>query len=111
MMAAIASSACTPHALEPAGSPSQTDRVEPPTMLRGDVPRITGMEEMDAKIEVLIDANGEPVMSTLKITGRVGGNGRFALESWIRDAAFLPAKRGGTPVAGLFTMQLRRTVR
>ena len=80
-------------------------------MLRGSLPDVRGRDEYDAKIEVMIDANGYPVMNTLRITGQVGGSARFAIESWIREAAFIPGKRDGTPVAMLFVTGIRRTVR
>ena len=113
IMLAVSATACSANSsssdsLAPAPAVKRV-RIEPPRLLRGEQPRIR--EEYDAKIEVMIDKNGEPDMQSLKISGRVGGSARLALESWIQYSSFVPARRDGVPVAGLFVMRMTQTIR
>jgi hypothetical protein len=85
-------------------------RITPPKMMRGDPIRMRTPESFSAKIEVRIDADGEPDMQTLKISGMVGGNARQAITEWIEHSSFEPAKQGGSNIPGIFMMQMKISV-
>ncbi len=62
--AAVLAAGCAskPAGENPAERPA---RIIPPTMIRGPVPEFRQPEPIDAKLEVLVDVNGDPVMNTL----------------------------------------------
>ena len=86
------------------------ERDEPPRMLqRGRPPELriysipaSGRAPIRLQIEVLIDSYGQPDMRTLKLTGIGAAENRDAIERWIEQATFRPARRGGQPVPGTY---------
>jgi hypothetical protein len=80
-------------------------------MIRGPVPDFRGrFDPIDTKLEVMIDANGDPVMNTLKFTGTISGASRDAVRDWIQRSRFRPALQGKTPVAAVYTTEIKTTV-
>lgn len=53
-------------------------------------------------IRVMVDAQGRPDLTTLRVTGLGAAENRTAIEQWINGATFRPAMRNGQPVSGLF---------
>lgn len=103
----LASSGCA----HPATSADATEtpkaaRIQPPRMLRGDNPRLRSPGRVDAKIEVIVRADGQPDMTTLMITGSMSGGVRSELREWIQQSQFEPARQGGIAVPALFKMGL-----
>jgi hypothetical protein len=89
----------------------RTARITPPSMIRGPVPDFRGrFDPIDTKLEVMIDANGDPVMNTLKFTGTISGASRDAVRDWIQRSRFRPALQGKTPVAAVYTTEIKTTV-
>ena len=100
------------NATVPAAQPAQ--REEPPRLLqRGAPPELriysipaSGRAPIRLRIEVLIDRHGQPDMKTLKVTGPGAAENRVAIERWIEQALFRPARRGGQPVEGTYRTSL-----
>ncbi len=90
-----------------ASDTSTTPRIEPPKMMRGDGPRLRSTGAFDARIEVVIDADGQPRMNTLHITGLTNEILRQDIEQWIAQSAFEPAKKDGVPVSGVIKIAVR----
>jgi hypothetical protein len=97
-------------------------RLEPPKMMSGSrapelriPPANTGRSPIRVAIEVLIDDEGRPDMSTFKATGAGAAENRAALERWIEQAVFRPAQLRGEPTPAIFRtsveFRLRRVVR
>src|SRR5690606_14880106 len=91
------------------GSATASARIEPPRLLRGNPPElrlppgsVNRPDPLRITIEVLVAANGEPDMRTLRVTGRGASENREAIASWIRSAAFQPARQAGEPVAAVY---------
>jgi hypothetical protein len=102
----LVAAACA-HANGASTAPKR-DRVDPPTMQRGPAPETRG--EMSATYEVMVDATGRADMSTLRLSGALSATNRAALERWIADARFTPARLNGHPVAGLYKGGLKTRV-
>jgi hypothetical protein len=103
----LASAACAhPSTSADTSIAPKAAAIQPPKMLRGDMPRLRSPGKFDAKIEVLISANGEPDMTTLQITGSMGGDVRSELRDWIHQSQFEPARQGGLAVPAVFKMGL-----
>jgi hypothetical protein len=84
-------------------------RITPPEQLRtGPSPQIR--EEVDLRIEVLVDADGQPDMKTLKVTGKGAGSSHAAIEDWIQSSTFKPAMQNGHPVAAVFRSGLKSRI-
>ena len=107
------------NAAEPASAAEPADRVEPPRMVqRGEMPDLriynipaSGRAALRLQIEVLIDSRGQPDMKTLKITGPGSPENRMAIERWIAQAMFQPARRNGVPVSGIYRTSLAVRIR
>jgi hypothetical protein len=79
----------------------KTGRITPPQQLRaGPPPEIR--EVVDLRYEVMVDAQGQPDLSTLKVTGKGSGTARNAIEDWIRNSTFKPGMLNGQPVPALY---------
>jgi hypothetical protein len=105
-----------------AGSSGQgSDAVLPPQMVSRTPPpalRITtppmassGRPQVRVDIEVMIDADGRPDMSTFKVTGFGASENQDALRRWIEEASFQPARRGDHTLPGLYRSHLEVEVR
>jgi ABC-type phosphate transport system substrate-binding protein len=81
--------------------PGKSGKITPPQQLRAG-PRPEIREEVDLRYEVLVDAEGQPDMSTLKVTGKGSSSVRGAIEEWIRSSVFKPGMQDGHPVAALY---------
>jgi hypothetical protein len=82
-------------------SSASKDHVTPPVRLTtGTAPLIR--EEVRVTIEVLVDADGNPDMRTLKVMGKGAGSAHAAIEDWIRGSAFTPGKRNGVAVPAVY---------
>jgi len=62
----------------------------------------SGMSPLDARVQVLVGADGKPDLRTLKITGTANSQARAAIERWVALAPFAPAVRDGQPVPSLY---------
>jgi len=84
-------------------------KITPPQQLRaGPHPEIR--EVVDIRYEVLIDAEGQPDLKTLKVTGKGSGSNHDAIEDWLRNSMFSPAMQDGHPVAGVYRGGLKTSV-
>lgn len=100
------SAACASASQNPA---SKEGKITPPLQLRAG-PRPEIREEVDLRMEVLIDANGEPDMKTLKVIGKGSGSNHAALEDWIRNSTFRPAMQNGHPVPAVIKLGLKSRI-
>jgi hypothetical protein len=100
-----------------AGSNARSSNVQPPRIVSRTGPlqlRVSGAGPAGGTtiidVEVMVDANGVPDMSTFRATGSAGAENRGTLMQWISEAKFEPGRRDGVPVASLFrtTIRLRR---
>jgi hypothetical protein len=98
LVAALVSAAC---ASTSQGAAKKAERITPPQQLRGGPPPEI-REVVDIRYEVLVNADGQPDLRTLKVTGKGAGSVRTAIEDWIRNSMFKPAMQDGLPVAGLY---------
>jgi len=108
LTALLVSAACASKS-GTAASAATSSKIIPPERLRGGPPPEI-REAVDLRIEVLIDADGQPDLRTLKVTGKGSGSHRGAIEDWVRTSVFKPAIQDGQPVAGLFHIGLKSTV-
>jgi hypothetical protein len=98
LVAVVASTAC---ASSSQGTANKAGKITPPQQSRAvQPPEIR--EEVDIRYQVLIDAEGQPDLATLKVTGKGSGSARNAIEDWIRNSTFKPAMQDGHPVAALY---------
>ena len=84
-------------------------KISPPEHLRGGPPPQI-REEVDLRIEVLVNADGQPDLRTLKVSGRGSGSAHAAIEDWIRSSSFKPAMQNGHPVAAVFRTGLKSRI-
>jgi hypothetical protein len=97
------------HAADGTTSSATKDHVTPPVRLRaGPAPELR--EEVRLMIEVLIDADGNPDMRTLKVSGKGAGSAHAAIEDWIRTSVFAPAKRNGVAVPAVYKTGLQTRI-
>ena len=61
-------------------------------------------------VEVVVDSNGRPVMSTFKANGPTASENRDALAEFIGNSTFRPAFHNGQPVSGVYHSQLQLRV-
>jgi hypothetical protein len=95
-------------------APGGTTAVTPPERIGGDHPdfqdiRPSGDSRTD--VVVMVDADGRPDMSTLRITGSGAPTYRDALTSWIERSNFKPARLNGAPVRAEYRTKLEVQVR
>lgn len=74
--------------------------------LRVPPPRRGEREQVDFRVEVLIDADGRPDLETLRITGRGSFENKERVREWLRLAAFLAARKNGVPVAAPIRLRI-----
>ena len=88
----------------------QLIRSGPPPELR--IPPQTSVRTvvMDVKVEVMVDTEGNPDMTTFRAIGRGAEVNQDTLRTWIAQQRFRPAERDGQRVPALFkiSMQARR---
>jgi hypothetical protein len=107
-LAAFVVIAACASASQNAGAPHAA-RITPPQQLRaGPLPEVR--EEIDVRLEVLVDEDGQPVMKTFKVTGKGSGSSHAALEDWMRNSTFKPAMQDGHPVAAVYRSGIKTTV-
>ena len=70
-------------------------------------PTTAGGVSLTADIEVVIESNGVPDMSTFKATGSAAIGNRDALYEWVENSTFKPALRDGQPVSGVYRTSMR----
>lgn len=63
--------------------------------------------ELRVDIAVMVDPNGTPDMSTLKLTGNVLSDNREAVARWISQSTFDPAVANGVPVRAEYRTSIR----
>jgi hypothetical protein len=97
----VALAICAACASASQGTANQAGKITPPQQLRAG-PRPEIREEVDLRYEVMIDAQGQPDLSTLKVTGKGSGSARTAIEDWIRNSTFKPGMLNGQPVPALY---------
>src|SRR5688572_29035827 len=74
--------------------PESSARCTPPRMISAVRPdlrfdaRTSSIRAVDMRIQVLIDANGRPDLSTLQVTGRGATENRDIVAEWLRMSAF-----------------------
>ena len=61
-------------------------------------------------VEVLVESNGRPLMSTFKASGPTAVENRDALSEWIGKSTFRPGFHNGQPVTGVYHSQVQLTV-
>lgn len=84
------------------GAPSPAT---PPKMTTSSQPTLTfdrSSSGLSADIVVMVDPDGRPDMSTLRITGNLTSSQRIELTNWIAASSFTPATSEGVPVRGEF---------
>jgi hypothetical protein len=96
---------------EPDVRPRMISRLTPPMLRIPSIPA-SGRAPIRVRFEVLIDTEGQPDMSTFRVTGWGAAENRDALASWIQQSMFTPASRGGIAVPGVYRGSLQvRVVR
>lgn len=106
LVAVVAAAAC---ASASQGGTSKPGKITPPQQLRAG-PRPEIREVVDLRYEVLIDAEGQPDLATLKVMGKGSGSARAAIEDWIRNSTFKPAMQNGHPVPALYRGGIKSSV-
>jgi hypothetical protein len=77
----------------------------------GPPPDFSGVtDEVNIDIEVRVDSEGRPDMSTLRVTGPGAIHTQAAIARWIQSARFKPAEQDGRPVPGVFRTQIRTRI-
>ena len=61
-------------------------------------------------VEVVVDPNRRPVMSTFKASGPTATENRDALYEWIGNSTFRPGFHNGQPVSGVYLSQVQLRV-
>lgn len=81
--------------------------IQSPRMLPGAPPRISSPGRFNARMEVLIRADGSPDMTTFQIIGSMSAGTTADLRSWIAQSLFAPAKQAGVAVPAVFKLEMR----
>jgi hypothetical protein len=97
-----------------AGSGTPHDSTRPPEMtshivapeLKVPVTQHGAPAPVRLDIEVLIQSDGRPDMSTLKLSGFGVVENEDAIRRWIEQSNFRPARRGDEPVAAIYKLKL-----
>jgi hypothetical protein len=63
------------------------------------------------QLQVVVNADGTPDMSTLKLTGPGAESNRASLTSWVQSARFKAATQDGVPVSAMYTTSFSLSVR
>ena len=96
---------------EPDVRPRMISRLTPPMLRISSIPASGRAPIRVLRFEVLIDTEGQPDMSTFRVTGMGAAENRDALASWIQQSMFTPATRGGIAVPGVYRGSLEVRVR
>ena len=101
-----------------AGNRASSTRVSPPELVtrsRPDLQVPPGPPRqgvvLDVTLEVLIDATGEPDLTTMRLTGLGAAENRDAVTSWLHRVRFRPGRQAGVPVAAPFRDRWRAETR
>jgi hypothetical protein len=116
LLVLLAAVACASAPKDQSSNESPAQAVEPPEMNRGSPPpeirvpiSTSGRATVRVDIEVMIDALGQPDMSTFKAVGMV--DNIEAIRRWIAGASYRPARLNGRAVPGLFKTKLQAIAR
>ena len=85
-------------------------RVQPPELLSRSRPDLVPVRVTPnaprpttvVELEVKVNPDGMPDMSTLKITGQGASENRAAVTTWVQGLRFRPATQDGVPVVGTY---------
>jgi hypothetical protein len=58
-------------------------------------------------VEVPVDDNGRAEIFRIRVIPRMDDLMRQSIEEWLQGVTFIPARRDGVPVAGVFKMSFR----
>jgi hypothetical protein len=58
-------------------------------------------------VEIPVDENGRAEIFRIRVMPRMDDLMRQSIEEWLQGVTFIPAKRDGVPVAGVFKMSFR----
>jgi len=93
-------------------SGNRAARVEPPVPLGRTFPELvaprslrpssSGRPTTIVELSVLVNADGTPDMSTLKIAGPGAAENRDGITRWVQGLRFKPAQQAGQPVPGTY---------
>lgn len=57
------------------------------------------------EVQVPVDATGRPDVLGIRVIGTMDSLMKQDLQEWLSTTSFVPAKRDGVPVAGVFKMK------
>src|SRR5262245_15708660 len=98
---ACASSGGTSNPKPTIKPPELLSRTRPELSASGVVPNAPRPATL-VEVEVKVNPDGNPDMSTLKITGQGAGTNRNAITTWVQGLRFKPATQDGVPVIGTY---------
>jgi hypothetical protein len=58
-------------------------------------------------VEIPVDVNGRPEVLAMRVVGNMDDLMKRDLQEWLGQARFVPAKRDGVPVPGIYSMKFR----
>jgi hypothetical protein len=106
ILASCASGGGSRAASEPDQGPRRiTSDALPPIMVAGPSP--TQGPPTLLSIDVEVDENGSPDMSTFRISGPAASENRDRLADWMQRQRFAPATKEGVPIRSHFKMRLK----
>lgn len=82
----------------------------PPRMLPTGAPlrlRSTSSRPFRGTVEIPVDVNGRPDEYSIRVIGNMNELTKRDLREWLAQTTFVPAKRDGVPVPGVFKMTFR----
>ena len=88
----------------------QSSILVPPKMLPSGAQmrlRSTSSRPFRGTVEIPVDVNGRPEPNRIRVTGTMSALMKRDLEEYIVQLLFIPAKRDGVPVPGVFKMTFR----
>jgi len=101
------------------GSGSAKPRVKPPALLTRTGPELVPVSVTPnaprparlVEVEVTVNPDGTPDLSTLKVTGQGAAANRAAITTWVQGLRFAPATQDGIPVAAPYRTSFGMTIR
>jgi len=101
-----------------AANKTSSPRVTPPELLTRSRPELqvpSGTPRqgvvLDIEIEVLVDAGGQPDLTTMRLTGLGATENRHLVTEWLQRVRFRPGQQGGVPVAATYRDRWRAEAR